>query len=188
MAEFIPVEERLAQIHQWGVDRNIIGGGASRDQFLKLVEEFGEIAEGVLKADYNEIKDGVGDTVVVATMIAGIEGIALDVEANDNTIYHVLVEDDIHHYMISTLGKIGGHIARGRKAGLDVELNRLIVLLIHYCKRRCLNFNQCLGEAYDEIKDRKGILYNGVFVKSTDPTYEDVVAKVEAERTEKVAS
>ncbi len=44
----------------------------------------------------------------------------------------------------------------------------ITVVLIGYCMQRGLNFEECLQSAYEEIKDRKGKVINGVFVKETD--------------------
>jgi hypothetical protein len=41
-----------------------------------------------------------------------------------------------------------------------------MVCLINYCALRDIDLVECLCNAYDEIKDRKGTLMpNGVFVK-----------------------
>ena len=42
------------------------------------------------------------------------------------------------------------------------------VVLICMCMQLGLNYDLCLEEAYDEIKDRKGRLIDGVFVKEAD--------------------
>lgn len=41
----------------------------------------------------------------------------------------------------------------------------ILVVLIIYCKMRGLDPEACLAVAYDEIKDRKGKMVNGIFVK-----------------------
>ena len=43
-------------------------------------------------------------------------------------------------------------------------------------------FINCLDAACDDIKDRTGVMYNGVFVKSSDPRYSEVVAELEASK------
>lgn len=44
----------------------------------------------------------------------------------------------------------------------------ILVVLIGYAKQRRLDILECLNMAYDEIKDRKGKLINGSFVKESD--------------------
>lgn len=44
----------------------------------------------------------------------------------------------------------------------------ITVVLIGYCLQRGLVFEECLQSAYNEIKDRKGKVINGVFVKEAD--------------------
>ena len=44
----------------------------------------------------------------------------------------------------------------------------IMVVLIGYCMQRNLSLQCCLESAYDEIKDRKGRVIDGVFVKEVD--------------------
>lgn len=55
---------------KWGSDRNLINGSSAKDQFLKLVEEFAEVCEAYIQHNDAEVKDGIGDVMVVATIIA----------------------------------------------------------------------------------------------------------------------
>jgi NTP pyrophosphatase (non-canonical NTP hydrolase) len=89
-------------IRDWAQVRGIYNSGDSKTQFAKLVEEVGELAQGILKNDKAEIKDAIGDIVVVVTNLAHLE--------------QMKVED-------------------------------------------------CITSAYNEIKDRKGSMTNGTFVK-----------------------
>ena len=41
----------------------------------------------------------------------------------------------------------------------------ILVVLIGYCMQRNLDIFECLQVAYDEIKERRGRVINGVFVK-----------------------
>ena len=41
----------------------------------------------------------------------------------------------------------------------------ILVVLIGYCMQRDLDIMDCLASAYEEIKDRKGEVIDGVFVK-----------------------
>jgi NTP pyrophosphatase (non-canonical NTP hydrolase) len=91
-------------IRDWAQVRGIYNSGDSKTQFAKLVEEVGELAQGLLKDDRAETKDAIGDIMVVLTNLAHMQ--------------QMKVED-------------------------------------------------CLASAYDEIKDRKGSMINGTFVKKT---------------------
>ncbi|TLQ49293.1 hypothetical protein FEZ33_01280 [Ruoffia tabacinasalis] len=44
----------------------------------------------------------------------------------------------------------------------------ILVVLIGYCMQRDLDIMDCLNSAYEEIKDRKGKVIDGVFVKEAD--------------------
>lgn len=91
-------------IRSWANDKGIYKSGDSKTQYVKLMEESGELARAILKRDKPEIKDAIGDMIVVLTNLAYLEGFE--------------VED-------------------------------------------------CVTSAYDVIKNRKGKMENGTFVKST---------------------
>ena len=42
----------------------------------------------------------------------------------------------------------------------------ILVVLIGYCVQRDLEIMDCLASAYEEIKDRKGKVIDGVFIKA----------------------
>ena len=44
----------------------------------------------------------------------------------------------------------------------------MMVVLINIMTRNGLSIEECLQVAYDDIKDRKGKMINGVFVKESD--------------------
>lgn len=93
------------QIRQWATDRNLIEGATPQMQFVKLIEEVGELAEGIAKGRKDAVLDGIGDAVVVLTILAAQHGVPIE---------------------------------------------------------------YCIDLAYQEIKDRKGRMVNGCFVKEAD--------------------
>jgi NTP pyrophosphatase (non-canonical NTP hydrolase) len=58
---------RFKLIRTWAKNKGIFDKGDSKTQLIKLVEEQGELSEGILKNDIPEIKDAVGDMIVVLT-------------------------------------------------------------------------------------------------------------------------
>ena len=90
-------------IAQWHRDRNLIEGSTDKDQYLKLIQEAGELSDSLRKE--KDIRDDVGDMMVV---------------------------------------------------------------LINIMVRNNLTMKECLAVAYDDIKDRKGKMIDGIFVKEGD--------------------
>lgn len=99
------MDDLLRKVEQWAADRNLILGSTPEAQLKKLYEEVGEIEDALLDGDNEALVDGIGDCLVVLTILA----------------------------------KMTGYTAE-----------------------------YCLGEAYSEIKDRKGKMHQGVFVKEQD--------------------
>jgi NTP pyrophosphatase (non-canonical NTP hydrolase) len=89
-------------IRQWAQDRNLIEGSDLKSQFVKLIEEAGELANAIGKKNDIEFADAIGDMFVVLTIMAAQNG-----------------------------------------------------MLIEYC----------IASAYGEIKDRKGKMVDGIFIK-----------------------
>lgn len=92
-------------IREWAEARNLIEGSRPVSQVCKLVEELGELATGVNKGKNDLIADGIGDAVVVLTILA-------------------------------------------KQCGLNIE--------------------DCIELAWNEIKDRKGRMVDGIFIKEQD--------------------
>ena len=90
-------------IGQWHQDRNLIKGSSDKDQFLKLMQEAGELSDSLCKG--KDIRDDLGDMMVV---------------------------------------------------------------MINIMERNGLDMADCLDKAWDDIKDRKGKMVDGVFVKEDD--------------------
>ena len=65
-------------IRDWAKERGIYDKGNSHTQYVKLMEEAGELAEALLKNDKYEIKDAIGDMVVVLTNLAVLEGMQIE--------------------------------------------------------------------------------------------------------------
>ena len=61
-------------IRTWASDKGIYQSGDSKTQYLKLMEEAGELSEAILKNDELEVIDAIGDMVVVLTNLAKLRG------------------------------------------------------------------------------------------------------------------
>ena len=90
---------------QWAHDRNLINGTNSDKQFIKLIEEAGELAEC---------------------------------------------------------------IANGKQVGFKSELGDMLVVLNNLAVQNGTTLNECFAIAWDKIKDRKGEMRDGFYVKEAD--------------------
>lgn len=152
---------------QWAEDRNFKNGATIEGQQLKLVEEVGEIAAAIARNNRDAIKDGIGDSAVVLTILCFLRGYAMEdilascypqkidlaaallEEANliddvsdAKLLYQVLRSSEVMHYSCTAM-----------------------VDLVAIAERHELNFVDCLAAAWAAIKDRKGRMIGGVFVK-----------------------
>lgn len=65
-------------IRKWAKERGIYDKGDSKTQYVKLMEEAGELAKALLTNNKAEIKDAIGDMVVVLTNLAKLEDMKLE--------------------------------------------------------------------------------------------------------------
>jgi NTP pyrophosphatase (non-canonical NTP hydrolase) len=70
--------ERFDLIRDWAATRGIYDEGNTFVQYVKLQEEAGELAKALLKRDKDEIKDAIGDMVVVLTNLAHLENFTIE--------------------------------------------------------------------------------------------------------------
>jgi len=65
-------------IREWADQRGLYKNGDPKTQALKLVEEVGETCRAILKEDYDEVVDGIGDCVVVLTNLAELMDVSIE--------------------------------------------------------------------------------------------------------------
>jgi len=69
---------RFDLIREWAQERGIYDSGDSKTQYIKLMEEAGELAKALLEKNAYEVKDAIGDIVVVLTNLAALEGMQIE--------------------------------------------------------------------------------------------------------------
>ena len=66
------------KIRTWAKMKGILDHGDAKTQTVKMMEEAGELARAVLLDDKAEIKDAIGDIVVVLTSVAHHAGFKIE--------------------------------------------------------------------------------------------------------------
>lgn len=64
------IAELFTKVRQWAHKKGIYDSGDLKTQTLKLTEEAGELAKAVLHNDKDEVKDAIGDCMVVLINVA----------------------------------------------------------------------------------------------------------------------
>ena len=67
---------------------------------------------------------------------------------------------------VSEVGELADNVAKGRDVRDDI--GDIVVTLILLAEMHGADLGECLQMAWDEIKDRKGEMVNGTFVKDGD--------------------
>lgn len=81
-------EDRFDLIRDWAATRGLYDKGNSHTQYVKLMEEAGELAKALLDQDKEEIIDAIGDMVVVLTNLAHLQG--FEIEDCIDSAYNVI--------------------------------------------------------------------------------------------------
>ena len=65
-------------IRMWADERGLYDKGDPKTQYIKLMEEAGEVGRALLKDDIDEVIDGIGDMVVVLTNLSELCGVSIE--------------------------------------------------------------------------------------------------------------
>ena len=82
-----------------------------------------------------------------------------------------VVSGDVKSQMVKLLeeaGELAEGINKNKKDLIVDSIGDVYVVLVILCMQLGLDINDCIKAAYEEIKDRKGKLVNGLFVKEED--------------------
>ena len=66
------------KIREWAEYRGIYAEGDPKTQYIKLMEEAGELGRAILKQNREEQKDAIGDMVVVLTNLSELLGLSIE--------------------------------------------------------------------------------------------------------------
>jgi len=169
------MKELIQKIEQWASDRNIIKGSTPLDQSMKLFSEFGELADNVGKD--RDCRDDIGDVFVVLTIMCRQIG---------GNISELISEDykwtespkELVLLLIERLYEISWEIKEGIYARHEIET--AITILRAIAQHNGYGLEECIKIAYNDIKDRKGLMHNGVFVKEDDEAYASIIKSIES--------
>lgn len=166
------MQELVGKVKNWFRDRGL-NKGDPKKQVVKLFEELGELAGGVARNKRDIIIDSIGDILVVL--------IGLSLQTNSIYDFDEKIDLDSEEekllMLFQALGSISFLMTDAVVVSDDITESDMAVeesIMIAYSWLNAfsneleLSCEECLAIAYDEIKDRKGKLINGVFIKEED--------------------
>ena len=68
--------------------------------------------------------------------------------------------------LIQELGELSDSVCKGKDVKDD--LGDMMVVMLNIMERQGVSMEECLSTAYNDIKDRKGRMVDGIFVKEGD--------------------
>src|SRR5210317_1509747 len=85
---------------------------------------------------------------------------------HDRNLIEGSTDKDQFCKLMQEAGELSDSICKGKDVSDDI--GDMIVVLINIAERNKLSISECLAKAWDDIKDRKGQMVDGVFVKEAD--------------------
>lgn len=158
------LQQLIKNIENWAEDRNLIEGSTPKKQFIKLMEEFGKLCSGVAKNKPDVIKDSIGDCFVVTVILKCQFKTNLFIRPSS------LNKNLDVSLILARVARDAALIPRGdlsEQEQLEI-INGIIRHLMNISILLDVDFESCVQAAWNEIKDRKGRMIDGVFVKEGD--------------------
>jgi len=145
------LKDLIQKVEAWAEERNLIKFENADKQYLKFLEETGELARALLKNDTFEATDGVGDFCVCVIVLAKQLGIKLE-----TTLYEGEVDGIISLYDFVNL------VTPSYVAWEFFSIADAVV------KSHGYDLVECLEVAYNVISKRTGKTLNGTFIKDAE--------------------
>ena len=175
----------IKDVQKWGFERGITIPENAHMQTMKTIEETGELAGAIARFNRESAVDAIGDILV--TMILHNECLSrkLDFILIDGIESTVDFVPDVFTAMREFLAQLGeseystASVMYDRLKSLEV-LRRATA--VHFNCKTFPTLLDCLQIVYNEIKDRKGKMQGGSFIKEADlPTEEPAPVEEKAE-------
>lgn len=169
--------ELTGLITQWGVDRRIVQNATAFAQTRKTHEEFCELVEALtyveaLKvlnvnpkgtASEDNVKDAIGDIYVTLVMVCACNDTPIRMELDFVSVGGM--EKGPLKFIESLIPDLIRDAVEDNTT-VRITARRIVCGLMALCDSMGLDFVECVEQAYNEIKDRRGTLReDGVFVK-----------------------
>lgn len=162
MSNLIDLTEK---IEQWAENRNLHTADPIK-QYDKLVEEFGELMKGINKQDMGMIKDSIGDMYVVMVIMSKQKGSSVVDLLKSGGVDTLRPKHSTFSYIDCLFSLYESLTLKAYDIIHDIEdIKRE---LARTCGEYHLDLTGCVALAYEEIKDRKGKMIDGKFVKEAD--------------------
>ena len=164
-------------VEEWARDKGLVGTSnqAVCAQFIKGVEEGGEIFDAILNRDKDELIDAIGDRLVVATiecLNAGLDPIdyikrVRHVEYMIFYSFEGAVKSREALQVACNYGAVQGRLARAvaKQQPISEHMVSVTRVLNELATLLCVDIGECYRIAYTVIRDRTGSTVDGVFVK-----------------------
>lgn len=163
------LQKLTENIEQWAIDRKLHTADPIK-QYDKLIEEFGELMKGINKSDMAMIKDSIGDMYVVLVVMSKQLGDSMADLHGGEDIDTLRPQHSTSDYVrdLNRLANTLNAELSHRSFYFIFNVADFKRQLAKTCAEYEISFVDCVELAYNEIKNRKGEMRDGKFVKEAD--------------------
>jgi len=161
------MKELIQQVQQWANERGLNKPEQAKTQFLKVLSEYGETCDAIIKREKNgddDIIDGFGDIIVTLIVLCNTNSIEFDPSESIYLKWRIEKNQLYFGSFLNQLNTIEYSLSYAPD-DLQRSINMAAMELNSYIHDFGFTPEQCLAAAYSEIKDRKGVTVNGTFIK-----------------------
>lgn len=165
------MDKLIEMVNAWAKERGLDKVDA-RAQYTKLIEEQGELAKAIVQKNiegHSGVLDSIGDyqvTLIIYCLIRDIRIAFWKTVINPKEF----TTEKLYMNLVSTSSKIIANYNKGLVTNEIRSIENTFQLLSLVAGKYDTTLEDTLELAYNEIKDRKGRLVNGVFIKGDDFT------------------
>ncbi len=154
-------------VTRWHSKSNTIEGSTLVHQTAKLGEEsMMEISRAIINQKPTELKDSIGDSLVVINCLSNQAGFNVDYVIGSYTVHNPIEMSEVVLHLMSAYGQICYEVCRSKLA--DETLEDFVYWLKVLATNQGWDIEDCYELAYNTIKDRKIKMVNCIAVKEED--------------------
>nr|DAY29663.1 MAG TPA: NTP-PPase-like protein [Caudoviricetes sp.] len=168
----LTIKALVPLIHQWAKERKIYEQLTPFDELLKTHEEVGELIKACYDNDKPAIQDAIGDVMVTLINYCYfrkenfntifLNALSLKNNTNDDCVMLSFSANKLLIELLHSEYKMSKYNYTGNCYTQILYIVKYLNFITHSANT---TLEECLNIAYNEIKNRKGKIINGKFIK-----------------------
>lgn len=175
------MEKLIPKVIAWAEERNIICGSSIEKETLKLISISSKITNYINHEDI--CTKSIGRCIVQMIIICRMKNLNLDDCLNftktikDERVAKPLIASIM---VFKTIGELAENVSS--RKDIKAQIGYLLIYLTALANSLHLSIEECTVNAFKEIEDYKGIVFNGEFVDETHEKYSTALSIIKSRK------